>query len=239
MGANEGPIGDREGIRGNAMKTTVIALAAASLLACLPPALAQPAANVTPAQIDAAEKAFQQHARAAFRSVRRSPGDRLGLVHTARASATAADLGATITLTPQAPYAAGKAWLDYTLGIVDTGDGTFAMMAYADDFAPAGALDVVIKTAPGKRYLVECSALTLGANTARATIFAGAAANATTQQLKQDPFNTATPGAVMSIVTPATTAEYLRVTLDIARAAINSSGQAVLVADKCEVTPFS
>ena len=222
------------------MKSSVIVLAAAGLLACLAPARAQPTApTVSPAQIDAAEKTFQQNARTAFRAARRTPAQRLTAVQIAKPAATAGELGATVTLTPQAPYAAGKAWLNYTLGLVDTADGTFAMMAYTDEYAPAGALDVVIRTAPGKRYLVECAALTLGSNAARATVFAGASANSVTQQLAQTSANTATPGSVVSVVTPASTADYLRVSLDVARGAIGSGGQAVLVSDKCEVTPFS
>ena len=218
------------------MKTSVIVLAAAGLLACLTPVVSAqptaPGANVSPAQIDAAEKTFQQNARTAFRAARRTPAQRLTAVQAAKHTTAATDLGATVTLTPQAPYAGGKAWLNTTLGIVDTGDGIVTMMAYADEYAPAGALDVVIKTAPGKRYLVECAALTLGSNATRATVYAGA------QQLAQTSANTATPGSVVSVVTPASTAEYLRVSLDVARSAIDSSGQAVLVADKCEVTPF-
>ena len=224
------------------MKSSVIVLAAAGLLACLAPVVSAqptaPGANVSPAQIDAAEKTFQQNARTAFRTARRTPAQRLTAVQAAKPAAAAGDLGATTTLTPQAPYAGGKAWLNTPLGIVDTGDGIFTMMAYADEYGPAGALDVVIKTAPGKRYLVECAALTLGSNSVRATVFGGDAANGVTQQLAQATTDTSKPGSVVSVVTPASTSAYLRVSLDVARGAIDSSGQAVLVADKCEVTPF-
>lgn len=219
------------------MKPSVIALAAAGLLACLAPAFAQPAAPaVSPAQIDAAEKSFQQSARAAFRTVRRTPAQRLAAVQAAKPAAT---VGATTVLTPQAPYAAGKAWLNSTLAIVDTGDGTVAMMAYADEYAPTGSLDVIVKVAPGKRYLVECSAITLGSNAVRATVFGGSASDNATQQLAQTSTDTSKPGSVVSVATPQTPSDYLRISLDVARNTIDSSGQAVLVADKCEVTPFS
>ena len=219
------------------MKTTAL-LAALCALACAP-ALAQPAPSaVTPSQIDAAEKAFQARARAAFRTIARTPAQRLAVVQGARAGATAADLGATVTLTPRTPWASDKAWLNATLAIIDAQEDYMSMLAYPDEFAPQGAIDVVIKTAPGKRYLVECSALTLGSSSARATVYSGDSA-AAAQQLTQDSTTTSAPGSAVSVVTPASTAPYLRVTLDVARNSIGAAGMAVLALDKCEVTPFS
>ncbi len=223
------------------MHRTALLLAAIGALVCAPMALAQPVAPaaVTPTQIDAAEKAFQARARAAFRTITRTPAQRLAVVQGARAGATAADLGATVTLTPRTPWASDKAWLNTTLGISDMQEDYLSMLAYPDEFAPQGAIDIVIKNTPGKRYLVECSVLTLGSSSARGTVYAGETASSATQQLKQDSYATAAPGSVVSVLTPASTAPYFRVALDVARNTIGASGIAVLSLDKCEVTPFS
>ncbi len=219
------------------MKKTAFLFAALGLLALAPAAFAQTAQPVTPAQIDAAETAFQARARAAFRTITRTPAQRLAAVRGAGADAAA--LGATVTLTPRAPWVSDKAWLNGTLVISDTQEDYLSLLAYPDEFAPQGAIDVIIRTAPGKRYLVECSALTLGSSSARATVLAGDSAAGANQQLKQESTTTSAPGTVLSVVTPASAAPYLRVTLDVAREAIGASGLAVLGLDKCEVTPFS
>jgi len=223
------------------MKTTAFLLAALGVLAFAPVALAQTASPsaVTPAQIDAVEQAFQARARAAFRTFARTPAQRLVTVQAVRPGAAAADVGATVTLTPRTPWASDSAWLNTTLGSTDAQEDYLALLAYPDEFAPQGGVDVVIKTTPGKRYLVECSALTLGSSSTRATVYAGDTSTAIAQQLKQDSFGTAAAGSVVTIVTPVSSAGYLRVGLDVPRATIGGVGLAVLSLDKCEVTPFS
>lgn len=226
------------------MKTAAILFAAACLLGAPGAVLAQPApakgpapAAVTPQQIDAAEKALIARARASFRTSTRTPALRAAAL--TAAGAGGATLGATTTVSPRAPYAADKAWLNTTLGVSDVFDGSVIVMAYPDEFAPQGAIDVIIKATAGRRYLVECTALTVGAPATRASIFAGASPYAATTPVKDATIASGTPGAVVSVLTPAATTPFLRVSLDVPRGAIAANGQAVLVTDKCEVTPVS
>jgi hypothetical protein len=164
-------------------------------------------------------------------------GATLGLL--AAAGAAGATLGATTIVSPRAPYAADKAWLNATLGVSDVFDGSVIVLAYPDEFAPQGAIDVIVKATAGRRYLVECTALTVGAPATRASIFAGASSYAAATPVTDATLASATPGAVVSVLTPAAATPFLRVSLDVPRGAIAANGQAALVTDKCEVTPVS
>jgi hypothetical protein len=97
----------------------------------------------------------------------------------------------------------------------------------------------MIPNTPARRYVVECGASVLGGSGVRATVLASDTAFGPTwgsgTPIRQDPV---VAGPVVTVVTPATTAPFVRVVLDVPASAIDATGQAVLVVDKCEATPF-
>jgi len=196
--------------------------------------------TVTPGQVSEAERAFRDRAVSNFQAVTRGESDRLAAIRTALPTVSRRNLGHTVTLSPRTPFAENTAWLNAELVTTNAGDNLFSMLVWADDFAPLGSFDVIIKAQPGKRYLVECSAQSFGASATQATVFASDTANVQGIQLQQARHNVQQRGSILSVVTPeGNSAPYLRVSLGIDPKAIDKGGLSVLVLDKCEVTPFS
>ncbi|MDX2234440.1 MAG: hypothetical protein NW200_08065 [Hyphomonadaceae bacterium] len=240
-------------------KTAILArtaiLAAAAWAALAAPGLAQsggdsggdarPAA-VTPQQIEAAEKLLQLRAGAAFRPAPRTPAQRLAA---ARAAVPGATLGPVASVGARTAWAEGRAWLNGALASTDAERGLTTILAYDDAFAPLASLEVVIPNAPasnavGRRHLVECAAHTVGASATRVTVrgveSAVAPDIAIVAPILQEEIPTSAPGSVISVVTPATNAAFVRVKLDISRGAMDAAaGTAALVIGACEVSTLS
>lgn len=204
-----------------------------------PPPPAQESFTITPGQVSAAEREFRDRALQDFRAASRTGDERLNAIRAVRPEAQARNLGRTAVLTPRTPFVENVAWLNAELVTSNAESNIFSMLVWADDFAPLGSFDVVIKAQAGKRYLVECSAQSFGASATQATVFASDDAAMLGAPLLRERFNVSAPGSVISVVTPQANGPYLRVSLGIDPKAIDKGGLSVLVLDKCEITPFT